>query len=134
MATIPLALIFILASRFLVGLLFERGMFTANDTEHVAPVQSLYMFQLPFYIAGMLFVRLLSALKANYVLMLGTCLSFALNIILDYALMKWIGVAGIALSTSIVYAAAFIFLSLSALNALKKAEASTLPGLAKSCD
>ncbi|MGA9774281.1 MAG: lipid II flippase MurJ [Blastocatellia bacterium] len=134
MATVPLALIFVLASRFLVGLLFERGLFTATDTGHVAPVQSLYMFQLPFYITGMLFVRLLSALKANYILMLGTCLSFALNIVLDYVLMNWIGVAGIALSTSIVYAAAFIFLSLSAFSALKKAEAGTLAGLAKSCD
>ena len=124
MATIPLMLVFILTSHFLVGLLFERGQFTANDTEMVAPVQSLYMLQLPFYIAGMLFVRLLSALKANHLLMWGTCRSFALNITLDYVLMKWIGISGIALSTSIVYVIAFVFLSLSAFSALKKAEAS----------
>jgi putative peptidoglycan lipid II flippase len=108
--TIPLSVIMILISQTLVSLLFQKGAFTASDTIQVASVQSLYLLQLPFYVCGMLFVRLISAFKANHILMWGTAVSFVLNIALDYLFMKWLGVPGIALSTSMVYLVAFFYL------------------------
>src|SRR5262249_24965451 len=102
-AAIPTTIAVILMSRILVSALFQRGAFTANDASAVAAVQSLYILQLPFYVAGMLFVRLISALKANHILMWRTLISFFINITMDYLLMKWLSVSGIALSTSIVY-------------------------------
>lgn len=122
MTTIPLTVLLVFASRFLVSLLFERGAFTASDTVTVSAVQSFYVLQLPFFVTGMLFVRLTSALKANYLLMWGSCLSFILNIVLDYVLMRWLGVPGIALSTTFVYLAALGYLSFIAMGALKRAE------------
>jgi putative peptidoglycan lipid II flippase len=108
--TIPLSLIMILISQALVTVLFQRGAFTPGDTLQVAAVQSLYILQLPFYVVGMLFVRLISAFKANHILMWGTAISFVLNISLDYLFMKRLGVPGIALSTSVVYLVSFCYL------------------------
>jgi putative peptidoglycan lipid II flippase len=122
LATIPLALAFVVFSKPLVGLLFERGAFTSGDTAQVASVQSLCALQLPVYVLGILFVRLLSALKANHILMWGTLISFTLNITLDFVLMKWLGVSGIALSTGVVYLGALGYLSFMALRVLRRAE------------
>ena len=122
LATIPLTLLLVVLSRFMVSLLFQHGAFTESNTIEVAAVQSLYILQLPFFVTGMLFVRLISALKANHVLMWGTTISFSLNITLDYVFMKWLGVGGIALSTSVVYLASFCFLGLMSTRVLRRAE------------
>jgi putative peptidoglycan lipid II flippase len=108
--TIPLTLTMVALSQALVSLLFQKGAFTASDTLQVASVQSLYILQLPFYVCGMLYVRLISAFKANHILMWGTAISFVLNISLDYLFMKRLGVPGIALSTSVVYLISFCYL------------------------
>ncbi len=116
------SILLVLISQPLVALLFERGAFTSADTRAVALVQSFYVLQLPFYVTGMLYVRLLSALKANHVLMCGTVISFALNISLDYLLMKRLGAPGIALATSCVYAASLCFLAWNGYRLLRRAE------------
>lgn len=121
-ATIPLTLLLAVLSRFLVSVLFQHGAFTESNTIDVATVQSLYILQLPFYVTGVLFVRLISALKANHVLMWGTAISFAINITLDYVFMKWLGVGGIALSTSVVYLASFCYLAFMSKRVLRRAE------------
>lgn len=118
--TIPLSLIMILLSQTLVKLLFQKGAFTASDTLQVAMVQNLYLLQLPFYVCGMLHVRLISAFKANHILMWGTAISFVLNISLDYLFMNWLGVPGIALSTSVVYLVSFCYLCRMSSQLLKK--------------
>ena len=120
--TVPVALAFMLLSKPLVGLLFGRGAFTAANVSQVASVQSLCALQLPTHLLGILFVRLISALKANRVLMWGTLISFSLNIILNWLFMRWMGVSGIALSTSVVYLGACSYLLFMALRLLKRAE------------
>jgi putative peptidoglycan lipid II flippase len=120
LVTVPTAMVFILISKPLVSLLFERGAFTASDAGQVASVQSLSILQLPVYVLGILFVRLISALKANQILMWGTVISFALNITLDWLFMKWLGVSGIALSTSAVYMGSLGYLSFMALRLLRR--------------
>lgn len=122
MTSIPITLILIVSSDFLVSLLLERGAFTATNTIEVASVQRLYVLQMPIYLVSLLFVRLISALRANHVLMWGTVINFTLNIALDYALMRWLGVAGIALSTSIVYSVSLSYLYFASRYALKEAE------------
>ena len=111
LATIPLACLVFAFSEPIVELLFQRGAFTATDTSLVARVQALYALQIPFYVLGVLYVRLLSSLGANRVLMWSTAISFPLNAALDYGLARVLGVAGIALATTLMYVAAFCFLS-----------------------
>jgi putative peptidoglycan lipid II flippase len=105
--TLPLTAALILLSQPLVRILFERGAFTAADTDVVSRVQTFLALQIPFYALGVMGVRLISALQKNYLLMVVAALNTLLNLILNYILMKFMGVAGIALSTSMVYVASF---------------------------
>ncbi len=95
----------------LVRILFERGVFTQNNTEQIAPVVAIYGLQITFYLLSILAVRLISALQGNHILMYSAMISLPLNIILNYVFMRFMGVAGIALSTVLVYLLAFIFLT-----------------------
>jgi putative peptidoglycan lipid II flippase len=110
--TVPLALALIAFSRPLVRLLYQRGAFTAADTQLVSWVQICYAIQIPFYIWSRLPVRLLSAMHRNDLLMYTSAISLALDIVLNFALMKIWGVGGIALSTSLVYAFLSLFLTI----------------------
>lgn len=114
LVTVPLVAVLIFFSEDLVRLIFERGAFLKHDTQLVGKVQARYLLQVPFYVCGIFLVRLISALKANHVLMWGTMISVVLNVTLNYLFMKWMGVAGIALSTSVVYFIAFLYMSIMA--------------------
>jgi putative peptidoglycan lipid II flippase len=65
--------------------------------------------QIPVHSLAILFVRLITSMKANSILIWGTTISFALNPPLDYVLKGPLGAAGIALSTSVVYAISLLF-------------------------
>ncbi len=104
--TIPLTILMIAGSTPFVRFAFERGAFSSHDTRIVALVQALYVIQIPFYTAGILFVRMLSSMQRNRTLFWGTGISLPLNIALNYVFMQRMGVAGIALSTSVMYVVA----------------------------
>lgn len=109
LASVPLLVVFVALGEPLVGMLFERGAFSDADTVKVARVHALYSAQIPFYLLGTLLVRLLSSLGANHILMWGSAISLGLNVVLNYTFARWFGVAGIALSTSVVYLCSFCF-------------------------
>jgi putative peptidoglycan lipid II flippase len=99
----PLALCLFVFSEPLVDLVFRRGAFTANDAHLVARIQAFYAIQIPFYIGGIIVVRLIAAVQANRIVLWVSSINLAINITLNYLFMRWMGVAGIALSTSVVY-------------------------------
>lgn len=115
--TIPLTLLLVFFSEPLVRLLLQRGAFTSADTKVVADIQALGALQIPFHLGVILIVRLLSALKANQVVMRIAFINLIINILADYFLMKSYGIAGISLSTSVVQVASclMLFLSVSAI-------------------
>jgi putative peptidoglycan lipid II flippase len=90
----------------LTRFLFQRGEFTAADSVLVSRVIMFYAFQIPFQILIVLFSRFLAAARRNELLLYGGAISLALDIVLNLLLMRRLGVAGIALSTSIVSALA----------------------------
>jgi putative peptidoglycan lipid II flippase len=108
--TVPFTLALMALSHPLIRLVFQRGAFNALDTDLVSRVQICYFIQVPFYMCGMLFVRFLSSIRRNDVLMYGSAVSLALDISLNLVLMRKMGIAGIALSTSLVYVVAFVIL------------------------
>jgi putative peptidoglycan lipid II flippase len=108
--SVPLTLLAIVLSETLTRVMFQRGAFDASVTSLVAPVQALYFIQVPFYLMGILLVRVISSLKANHLLLYGSAISLVINLLLNYTLMMVMGVKGIALATSIVYIASFCFL------------------------
>lgn len=110
LVTLPLTLALVYFSEPLIRLLFERGAFTEADTALVGRVQALFVLQVPFYTVGMLAVRLISALKANHILMWGAAINLMVNVVLNYLLMQWLGVAGLSLSVTLMYVASMSFL------------------------
>jgi putative peptidoglycan lipid II flippase len=121
-ATIPLAGLIILFSEQIVRVLLQRGSFTAENTHLVAQVQSCFALQIPFYIGCILVVRLSSAMRIGQIIMWGSAGNLIVNIGLNYLFMQWLGVVGIALSTSCVYLFSFLFLLFFLLRELKSAE------------
>lgn len=101
--SVPITALLYFYSQPIIELLFQRGAFTASDSKLVAQVQAYYVLQLPFYILGILGVRLISAMTRNTVLMKISAVNLVVNIIGNYVLVQYFGVAGIALSTAVVY-------------------------------
>ena len=110
LTSVPATVVLIAGSEPLVRLLYQRGAFTPQNTHLVSQVQSLLALQIPFYLAGILMVRLISSLLANHILMIGNIINVIACISLNYVFMKKMGVGGIALSTSCVYFISSIFL------------------------
>jgi putative peptidoglycan lipid II flippase len=110
--TVPFMLLLMTFSRPIIKLLYQRGAFTAADTELVSRVQVFYALQIPFYVWSMVFVRFISAARRNDVLMYIAVVNLALDVTLNLLFMRIWHVAGIALSTSIVYIACLLLTSI----------------------
>lgn len=118
--SLPVTLALIYYSEPLVALLFQRGAFTVTDTRLVGQIQVMYLLQVPIYVVIMLFVRLLSALKANHVMLWGNVINLSVCGGLSFVLMQRFGVVGIALATSTMYLISLAFLSLVSLRLIKE--------------
>jgi len=120
--TIPITIGLIACSRPLVRLLYQRGAFTEEDTVAVSGVQLFFAILIPFYTWAVLFVRLLSSLNRNDLLAYCAVMNVCLNVLFNFILMRRFGVAGIALSTSLVYLISCMFLGFWALKLLREQE------------
>jgi len=105
--TIPVVLIMVVFAAPIIEAGFERGAFSAEDTALVARVQMLLSLQLPFHIAGIVLVRLVSALQANHALAWISLANVLIKVPLALVLMRLFGLPGIALATSVMHAASF---------------------------
>ncbi|MBV6623982.1 MAG: polysaccharide biosynthesis C-terminal domain-containing protein [Rivularia sp. (in: Bacteria)] len=121
--TIPLTAIVIIFSELIVSLLFQRGSFTASDTRIVANIQNFYALQIPFYVSAVFIVDVIVSLRKSYILMWGSGLNLIANVAGNFIFMHFLGVKGIALSTSCVYLISFSFLLFFALKFLKQSQA-----------
>lgn len=111
LSSLPIAALLVYFSRPIVGLVFQRGAFSAHDADLVARIQVAYVLQLPIYLLSMLMVRLVSAFKANHILLWAALLNLSVNIAVGYSLAKSLGAVGIALTTSVVYLFTCAFLA-----------------------
>ena len=96
------AIIGVFLSDFLVALFFQRKEFTAEDTELVADIQQIFLIYIPFSIAAMIVVNFLTSINKNTVMAYVSLGALALNILLDYILIQYYGILGIALCTTIM--------------------------------
>jgi putative peptidoglycan lipid II flippase len=103
LVTLPLAVILMYYSEPLVRLILQRGAFTPADTHVVSQVQAIYLFQVPFVLVGILFVRVISSLKANHLLLWGTVINLILTLVFNYIFLQRFQVVGIALATSLMF-------------------------------
>jgi putative peptidoglycan lipid II flippase len=125
LVTIPVTGLLIVFSRPLVSIFFQGGAFTAADTTLVVHAQMMFCLEIPFYSVAILYVRAISSLKRNNLIMWGTSISVSANVALNILFMRLIGLPGIALSTSAVYALNCGYLSLMLFRALRQHERAT---------
>jgi len=102
---VPLTIGMITFSHPLIRCLYQHGAFTANDTRVVSAVQIAYAISIPFMSLGCIYVRFLSSVRRNEILMLVGVINLVLDIVFDIVFGKMFGVAGIALATSLFYVA-----------------------------
>lgn len=88
----------------IVAILYQRGAFSALDAERVSDVQRWAIMQIPFYLLAVLAWRMLNALKANGVIVVGTAACFLVNLVLNPPLASAWGERGILAATSIAFA------------------------------
>ena len=120
---LPIAILLIACARPLVRIALQHGAFGPRDTVVVARVLAMFAIQIPFYAVSRVFYRFLVAmLRTDLVLYCGI-INLTLDIILNLVLMRWYGVAGIALATSLWTVTTFLFLWYWAYRVLACAEA-----------
>lgn len=98
-----------------VGLLFERGAFTPHDTVAVASVLRWGLLQLPFYFGVLVLVQLLASQNRYRIMSVIAVANFALKAAMNIVLAPRMGVTGIMLATSLMYALSFACYALVAL-------------------
>ena len=85
-------------SHELVELLFSRGNFTAEDVAQVSAIQRVFCFQLVFYIALLLAMPVLNALRATRSVFYLACIGLTSTAFFNWLFYRDLGAAGIALS------------------------------------
>jgi putative peptidoglycan lipid II flippase len=110
MVSTPIALALILGSHWLIRTTFQHGVFSTRDTTLVTPVLAMYAIQIPFFVSSRVFYRFLVAMRRTDLIFYCGAINLALDVVLNLILMRWFGVAGIALATSLWTVSTFIFL------------------------
>jgi putative peptidoglycan lipid II flippase len=106
--SVPAAALLWYYSYDLVRLTFQRGAFSAEDSRLVAAIQMYLALQLPFYLCGILYVRVLISLQRNGLVALVALANAVTNIGGSLLLLDPLGVVGIALAASAGYMIATI--------------------------
>jgi putative peptidoglycan lipid II flippase len=108
--SIPFAFILILSSRLVAKAAFQHGAFGPRDTAVVASVMAMYAIQIPFVVISRVFYRFIVAMRRTDLVLYCGILNLVLDVLLNLILMRWLGVAGIALATSLWTVSTFFFL------------------------
>jgi putative peptidoglycan lipid II flippase len=109
--SIPLTVALIAGSHWLVRIAFQHGAFGSADTAVVARVLAMYALQIPFFVTSRVFYRFLVAMRRTDLIFYCGLINLVLDVLLNLVLMRWFGVAGIALATSLWTVATFFFLA-----------------------
>lgn len=122
LASVPAAVLMIGGAHGLVRLAFQRGAFAAGDTAVVARVLAMYALQVPFFAVSRVFYRFIVAMRRTDLILMCGVVNLGLDVVLNLTLMRWLGVAGIALATSLWTVSTFFFLGYWARRLLREAE------------
>jgi len=106
----PIAALLIGGSHLLVRAALQHGAFRPQDTAVVASVLAMYAIQIPFFVASRVHYRFILAMRRTDLALYCGILNLVLDIVLNLVLMRWFGVAGIALATSLWTVTTFLFL------------------------
>jgi putative peptidoglycan lipid II flippase len=109
-SSIPVAVLLIAGAQPIVRLTLQHGAFGPHDTEVVKSVLAMYAIQIPFFVVSRVYYRFVVAMRRTDLVLYCGIVNLALDVVLNLVLMRWFGVAGIALATSCWSAATLLFL------------------------
>ena len=104
----------------LVKLTFQRGAFSQDDSHLVATIQMYLALQLPFYLCGIFYVRVLISRQRNGLVAIVALVNAIINIGGSLLLLSPFGVAGIALAASCGYMIATLLAGMLAMLLLRR--------------
>jgi peptidoglycan biosynthesis protein MviN/MurJ (putative lipid II flippase) len=99
----------VLTAEWAVMLLFERGAFTAKDTQEVAQILRVLALQLPFYLFGIVLVQWLGAAGKAFWLFMAAVVGFLAKLFSAWVWFDLWG-QGLAASTALMYAVSSIMI------------------------
>lgn len=88
-------------SHLLIRVTLQHGAFSIMDTAAVAPVLAVYAIQIPFFACSRVDYRFILAMRRTDLILYCGIVNLALDVIFDLILMRWYGVVGLALATSL---------------------------------
>lgn len=97
------------AAPWIVQLLYERGQFSANDTVEVTQVLRYGLPQMPFYFSSMVLVSYALSRRRHHLVFYSALIGCVAKIVGNVLLVPALGVNGIALGTTLVYASTALF-------------------------
>ena len=106
----PIAIVLIAGAHFLIQTTFQHGVFGVADSDAVTPVLAMYALQIPFFVCSRVFYRFLVAMRRTDLIFYCGLLNLGLDVVLNLVLMRWLGLAGIALATSLWTVSTLMFL------------------------
>ena len=107
---------------WIVKLLFERGAFTARNTEAVTEVFRYGLVQIPFFFPALALVALLASQGKHSLIAIGGITNLLVKTGANYVLVPIMGINGIILATGIMYMASSLQLYWVAAMVLKQRE------------
>ncbi len=110
LVTVPIAAALIAGAPLLVRLTLQHGVFGQRDTSVVAPVMAMYAVQIPFFVVSRVYYRFILAMRRTDLILYCGVVNLILDIALNLVLMRWMGLPGIALATSLWTVATLAFL------------------------
>ena len=99
-------------AHWLVGLIFERGAFTAANTRQVADLLQLFLLQVPFFFYGLVLVSALSSRKQYLAVTISGIIGVLCRPIASAILVPRMGIEGIAVSAAIGYVATSAYMAI----------------------
>lgn len=84
----------------IIGLLFERGLFSGNDTSATVPIVWVFAIGMPFYSFVAVETRAFYSLKDTRTPVQSAVVVFVINVVLSLVLMQRYGAVGLAIATN----------------------------------
>ena len=106
---IIVVLIGIFLSDWLIELWLERNEFSHEDTLKVSRIQQILLANVPFYLCTLIMVKFLTSINKNKFMAWISLGNLVINLALNIIFIKFYGVYGLALSTSLVLIISSIF-------------------------
>jgi O-antigen/teichoic acid export membrane protein len=82
-----------------------------------------YVWHIPFYALGTVALRTLIAMRMAHIAVIGSAINLVVNVVTNTVAVPRIGVEGVALATTAMYAASFAFLTAMVTSELRKRRA-----------